>query len=237
MKTNPLYLLAFLSLTAHAEITEERLTADCLKVKNFAAQGDKYYKQGQYDKARNEYEQQAAWSETCGFDESKIATAYNNVALTYIHENNYLKANAWLKLRADDKKSVFNLKQINDKLNQAFANASGPQGEYWQYAGNSLWSVITIKKAGPKFKVSFEGFYAGLMAMYSGPNMGEFTTVLDIKNGHAHYSMADEKESYSNCVYDFSITKDSLKVDLVSGDSCGFGHNVSAEGNYSKVAF
>lgn len=237
MKITLVYLLIFCSLTAHAEISEEQIAADCLKVKSFATQGDKYYKLGQYSKAREQYEQQAAWSESCGFDEGKIATAYNNVALTYIHENNYLKARAWLSILPNDKKSIFNLNKIKNKLDQTLEKTANPQGEYWHYSGKSMWDVITIKKAGTRFSVNFEGFYAGLMAMYSGPNMGEFSTVLAIKNGRARYSMADEKESYGNCVYDFLISKDSLKVDLVSGDSCGFGHNVSAEGHYSKVGF
>lgn len=238
MKFNQFYLLFFFSLAAHAEITDERIAADCLNVKTLAAQGDKYYKLGQYSKAREQYEQQAAWSESCDFDDAKIATAYNNVALTYIHENNYLKARAWLNILPNDKKSLFNLKKIKTNLDEALGKAAAaPQGEYWHYSGKSMWDVITIKKAGTKFSVNFEGLYAGLMAMYSGPNMGEFSTVLAIKNGRARYSMADEKESYGNCVYDFLISKDSLKVDLVSGDSCGFGHNVSAEGNYSKVDF
>lgn len=49
-------------------------------------------------------------------DDSAIATAYNNVALTWIREGEWRKARAWLTLRPNDSKSIYNLKLIKDKL-------------------------------------------------------------------------------------------------------------------------
>lgn len=225
----------FITISAHAEISEERIAADCANVKNLAAQGNTYYKAGLYNKAREQFEQQAAWSESCGLDESKIATAYNNVALTYIHTQQYLKARAWLLLLPKDKKSIYNLNLIQDQVQAELAKANNsPQGEYWHYSGKAMWDVITIKKAKQQFAVHFEGLYAGLMAMYSGPNLGEFSTTLDFKNGRARYSM-HETESYLDCIFDFSVKNETLAVTLVSGEECGFGHNVSADGNYHRV--
>ena len=74
------------------------------------------------------------------------------------------------------------------------------------------------------------------MTMYYGPNMGEFSAALDIKNGLAHYSMAEDND-YTDCVYDFVIKDNTLKVNHTSGHSCGFGHNVYADGIYNKVEF
>lgn len=232
------YLLTlglFITTAAYAEISEERITADCSNIKNLAAQGNAYYQAGQYGKARGQFEQQAAWSESCGMDEGKIATAYNNVALTYIHTKQYLKARAWLLLLPKDKKSLYNLNLIQDQVQTELAKANNsPKGEYWHYSGKAMWDVITIKKAKQQFAVHFEGLYAGLMAMYSGPNMGEFSATLDFNNGHARYTM-QETESYLDCVFDFSVKNETLVVTLVSGEECGFGHNVSADGDYHRV--
>lgn len=235
MRINILTLLLLTSLNAHAEITDEEIAADCLNIKNIATAGDKYYKLKQYTKAREQYEQQAAWSESCQLNEEKIATAYNNVALTYIHQADYLKANAWLQISPNDKKTIFNSSKISNEIEKSIGIFSNKyEGEYWLYVGKSLWNVIVIKRKGAKYLFNFEGFYAGLMTMYYGPNMGEFSTTLDINNGKAHYSMAKDYD-YGNCVYDFTITNETLSVVRISGESCGFGHNVSADGVYSKV--
>jgi len=239
MKIKVFLLLSLFSCATLADITQEQMEADCLKVSNFATNGDQHYKLKQYTKARNAYEQQAAWSENCGLDSDKVATAYNNVALTYIHQGKYLKARAWLNIAPNDKKSIFNLSNIKHDIEKSIAQSAHiPEGEYWSYAGRSLWNVMTIKKEKSKYRIHFDGYRVGLMAMYYGPNMGEFSTVLDIIDGKAHYAMAEEDDDdYLNCVFDFSIEKDTLTVNRTDGDACGFGFNVYAEGIYHKVAF
>ncbi|WP_071870273.1 hypothetical protein [Atopomonas hussainii] len=235
MKIKTTLLLLAISQLAYAEISIEQERADCLKIKSFAATGDKHYKLKKYSKARKQYEQQAAWSESCQLDVSQIATAYNNVALTYIHEADFLKANAWLEIEPNDKKSIFNASKISKKLKKSIDDlANNPEGQYWQYAGKSLWSTITVKKSDSKYHFNFNGYYAGLMAMYYGPNIGEFSTTLELINGKARYIMSED-DDYFNCTYDFTITDETLTVERISGDSCGFGHNVSAEGVYYKT--
>jgi len=93
---------------------------------------------------------------------------------------------------------------------------------------------MTIKPKGTQYQVDFEGYYAGMMAMYYGPNLGEFSTVLAFNNGKAHYAMTGED---GDCEYDFEIKNDGLTVNRTAGESCGFGHNVGAEGNYQRVEF
>jgi len=236
MNIKILILILLATSSVHAEISQQEIEADCKKIKDFAVNGDKYYKLQKYAKARKEYEQQAAWAESCELDDIKTAIAYNNVALTYIHQNEYLKAKAWLNIAPEDKKSIFNLNKMKSQLKKSTLKLSSvPEGEYWQYAGKSLWNVIIIKKENRKYRFDFSGFYASPMTMYYGPNMGEFSTVLDIKKGRAQYSMAEDKEDYLDCIYDFFIKEDTLTVERISGDSCGFGHNVSADGVYLKV--
>ncbi|MCD5990469.1 tetratricopeptide repeat protein [Pseudomonas phytophila] len=230
-----LVLLLTTPLAAHADVTEEEATANCLKISEYSAEGGKFYKLKEYAKAREQYEYQAGWSESCQLDDDKVAIAYNNVALTYIHEGNYLKARAWLSILPNDKKSMFNLGKISGEIKNSLAKLSGkPEGRYWSYAGASLWNSMTIKPQGQKYNVDFEGYYAGLMAMYYGPNLGVFSAVVEFNNGKAHYAMSGDD---GDCEYDFDIKKDVLEVKRTAGESCGFGHNVGAEGDYQRVEF
>ncbi|WP_237886551.1 hypothetical protein [Pseudomonas sp. PGPR40] len=145
-------LLLITPFFAQADITEEQATANCLKISEYSAEGGKYYKLKQYPKAREQHERQAGWSESCQLDEAKIALAYNNVALTYIHEGNYLKARAWLSILPDDKKSIFNLGKIGGEIENSLEKLSNQrEGQYWQYAGAALWNSMTIKPQGQQF--------------------------------------------------------------------------------------
>ncbi|HCS45719.1 MAG TPA: tetratricopeptide repeat-containing protein [Pseudomonas sp.] len=236
IRIDAIMLIFMIPFFAHANVTEEEAMANCHKISEYSAEGGKYYKLKQYAKAREQYERQVGWSESCQLDEEKIAMAYNNVALTYVHEGNYLKARAWLNILPNDKKSIFNLAKFSDDIKNSIEKLSAKsEAQYWQYAGASLWNSMIIKPQGQKYKVEFQGYYAGLMAMYYGPNIGEFSTVLDIDNGKANYTMSGDDEG--DCVYDFDIKKDLLNVKRAAGGWCGFGHNVGAEGVYHRVEF
>ncbi|HCG4861233.1 TPA: tetratricopeptide repeat protein, partial [Salmonella enterica subsp. enterica serovar Typhi str. AG3] len=138
-----LFLCALLLLfaTARAEITEQQIEADCAKIPVLASQGEQLYKTQKYAKALDAFEQLAAWSESCALDDNAIATAYNNVALTWIREGEWRKARAWLMLRPNDSKSIYNLKLIKDKLSVLPPPVS-TAGEYWRYAGRASWNVL-----------------------------------------------------------------------------------------------
>ena len=109
MKKLILSIFIFINFILNAdESIDAKFVADCKKIGQYASLGDRYYKQKQFDKAREQYETQVGWAETCGFDDAYRATAYNNVALTYIHQGEYLKADAWLGLSKEDEKSIYN---------------------------------------------------------------------------------------------------------------------------------
>ena len=236
IRVDAIMLVFMMPFFAHANITEEEVAANCLKISEYSAEGGKYYKLKQYAKAREHYQRQVGWSESCQLEEEKVAMAYNNVALTYVHEGNYLKARAWLSILPNDKKSIFNLGKFSGEIKNSIEKLSAKsEAQYWQYAGASLWSSMVVKPQGQKYKFEFQGYYPGLMAMYYGPNIGEFSTVLAVDNGKAHYAMSGDDDG--DCVYDFDIKKDLITVKRTAGGWCGFGHNVGAEGVYHRVEF
>lgn len=230
-------VLFLISPFIYAQVSSEQLEADCLNVKNIAAIGDKHYKLKEYDEAREQYESQVAWSEACRFSKEQLATAYNNVALTYVHQSKYLKAKAWLDLLPNDKKSLFNAQANALEIAKSVESAAKSwEGEYWRYVGQSLWNVITVKKEGGVYRFDFEGFYPGNKMVYYGPNFGDFSVLLTIEGGKAQYAREIDEE-LSDCVYDIDISHETLSMKRIEGSYCGYGLNVFAEGLYQKTAF
>ncbi|MDN4625599.1 MULTISPECIES: tetratricopeptide repeat protein [unclassified Erwinia] len=204
---------------------------DCMKIKNYAAAGDKAYKAKQYEKARYSYTEQVAWSESCQLPDSAIAVAYNNVALTWIRQGDYRKAKAWLLIDEKDAKSQYNLGLIKEKL-AALPQPASPAGEYWEYAGKGMWNSYSISAEQDHYKINFDGVSPGLMAMYYGPNIGSLEGKATIQNGRGVLQQREEGD-WGNCDVTLLFTPMDLTTQ-VNGD-CGFGHNVSAAGHYIRV--
>lgn len=232
--------LLLAAFSCQAELTEAQMDADCAKIADYAKQGDQYYKAKDYPKAREAFEEQAAWLEQCELGKDKpngvlIATAYNNVALTWIRQGEYRKAQAWLSIMPDDEKSKYNLSRIQDKLH-ALPKPASAAGEYWQYAGMSQWEVITLKpKSEETWQADWSGLYFGIMGLYSGPNMGEFSEKVTLKNGKGDIVLREE--GISQCTISLSLAADLNRLEMKTDDAmnCGFGHNVSADGTYLRV--
>lgn len=232
-------MLLLAAFSCQAEITDEEMAADCAKIPGYAKQGELFYKAKNYPKAREAFEQQVAWQEQCDanvqqFDEDKLATAYNNVALTWIREGDYRKAQAWLAIYPDNKKSAYNLSLIKDKLD-ALPKPTSPSGEYWQYAGRGNFQTFIFKpRGGDSWQADWEGAYFGLMAMYSGPNLGEFSEKVTLKEGKGAVVI---KDFGMQCTISLALSPDGLKLDARTdnAENCGFGHNVSADGTYLRV--
>lgn len=227
--------------TAFATETQEQI-ADCKKIGSYAQAGQKAYDAGDYNKAREAFRDQAAWSHSCytlfqddpksfAISDSAVATADNNVALTYIKQKEFLKAKAWLMINPDDKKSQYNLNLIKAEIAK-LPKSKSPVGEYWQYAGNGAWNIIGVARKGSQYDISFFGLYMGLMSMYYGPNMGEFSLTSPIKNGTAVYS---DNEDGEGCQIDMQFKADSVQLKSTRHD-CGFGHNVYADGDFQRVS-
>lgn len=242
MKKPVLSMLALMVLpfAAQAELTQAQIAADCAKISDYAKKGEQFYQAKNYPKAREAFEEQVGWLEQCEWQKDKpntalIATAYNNVALTWIRQNEYRKALAWLQIMPEDKKSVYNLSRIQDKL-QALAKPTSAAGEYWQYAGRGSWEVLTLKPKGKEtYLAEWAGYYFGMMAMYYGPNLGEFAEKVTIKSGKGAIRIAEE--GISECTVSLTLAPDaqSLELNTDAPMNCGFGHNVSADGKYLRV--
>lgn len=237
---------------AHTEKQQEQQQiADCQKITRYAQAGQKAYHAGNYSKARTYFEDQATWSHACrvlfqgeqtGFSisDSAVATADNNVALTYIKQKNYLKARAWLMINPDDKKSQYNIDLIKNKLAKLDTSnqSKSPVGEYWQYAGNGAWNVVGVKQKGTQYQISFSGLYMGMMSMYYGPNMGEFTTLSPIKNGRAIWKESETEglAAGEGCTVTMAFKPERVTLTTTQGE-CGFGHNVRADGDFLRISF
>ena len=249
IKINLLILLSTLSHFSHATDLKQQI-ADCKKISSYAQAGQKAYNAGHYTQARAFFEDQAAWSHSCrvlfqdeqGFSisNSAVATADNNVALTYIKQKDYLKARAWLLINPDDKKSQYNLNLIKKELAKLNTSnkAKSPVGEYWNYAGNGAWNVLGVSQKGKQYEISFSGLYMGIMSMYYGPNMGQFTTLSPIKNGIAVWKESTDNgvPTGNGCTVVMKFKANSVSLKTTQGE-CGFGHNVRADGKYLRVAY
>lgn len=232
-----LLLVAFAS---RAEITDAQFAADCAKIKEYAKQGEQLYKAKKYPQAREAFIQQAAWQEQCDvgdqdFHDDLQATAFNNVALTLMREGDYRKAQAWLSIMPENKKSVYNLALIKEKL-AALPKPTSAAGEYWQYAGRGEWEVLTLKPADKEsWQADWSGLYFGMMGLYYGPNIGEFSQKVSLNEGKGVIHLREE--DIADCKISLSLASDLQKITLQTDDAmnCGFGHNVSADGTYLRV--
>ncbi|MDA8479610.1 tetratricopeptide repeat protein [Citrobacter sp. Awk 4] len=231
---NSALLLLLFSGIAHAEISEQQFAADCAKISDYARQGEQFYKAKNYAKAREAFEKQVIWSEGCQLDDKAIATAYNNVALTWMREGEWRKARAWLMIKPDDRKSVYNLGLIKDNL-AALPVPSTAAGEYWNYVGLGTWETLTIKPLENKsdYQVDFQGYYFGMMAIYYGPNMGEFSEKVTLKNNAGVIALREG--DYIHCDISLTVSPDTIDVKTDDPSQCGFGANVSADGRYLRV--
>jgi tetratricopeptide (TPR) repeat protein len=216
---------------------DDVLAKECPKIKNYIAKGGDFYQQKNYPKAREQFKLQAGWGETCRLADSEIATAYNNVALTYLNEKQYLKAKAWLRLMPEDKKSIFNLSVNNSKINaaQQVANQS-ITGEYWRYSGAGIWDSIIVEQIKDQYKIHFDGYRVNQMTMYWGPNMGMFEVILPVDNNLAKFDQRLFEDNYGGCVFDFEFSLGQIKVTEEMIGTCGFGMGVYAGGTYVKVS-
>lgn len=110
-------------------------------------------------------------------------------------------------------------------------------GTYWQYAGSGSWNVASVEKHGNDHLISLNLLYFGLRGWISGPNLGDISQVVRMRNGEGLIKLTGED---GNCEISIKYSdKDNgvLVIDTVPERSdCGFGHNVYAHGNFMRVS-
>lgn len=231
----PLLCIALFQSNTALAVDEPNIEADCKKIASYVKAGNELYAQKRYAQALEAFQQQVAWSESCQLTDSTIATAYNNVALTYIRMGEWLKAKAYLSLAPNDKKTQFNYSLIADQLKQ-LKDISNPTGVYWQYAGRGQWSVVEVSPEGTRWRVQYHGLYMPIMGIYYGPNIGSFSALLDIHDHFAVYKQSEQKEPEYDGDCAISLKFSPQQVTLSTAGDCGFGHNVIAEGEFMRVS-
>lgn len=229
-----LVALVWQMTSAHAAPSDEQIKADCSKIDDFAHAGDSAYQRGELAQAVDHYTAQASWSEFCQLPEPEIDTAYNNVALALIRNNEPLQARAWLALAPGDSKTTHNLALIKPTLARLRpALAATPMGRYWRYAGKGVWSTLSVKPKGDQWLITFEGYYMPFLGLYYGPNTGNFSLVDPITDGKAVFrQVADDGPA---CQIDMAFKDDQVELSATNGD-CGFGMNVQTEGKFTRVS-
>ncbi len=244
MKTFICYGLTISALVisgySHADSAyDKELRQGCSKLEQYAAQGKSLYDQQQYTKARQIFQQQAAWSAFCASqaqqDSGVTVTARdteianNNTGLSYARSGQPLWARAWFQLNPQSGISQFNLKSL-----PAPGIASDLSGEYVRYAGFGAWNTLTVKKQAQHYHIRFDGLYMGARSLIYGPNSGQFETAMPLGKKHTVYQQ-------SGCNIDLQFDYNASQGNLVSikqndrDSDCGFGMNVSSTGTYQKV--
>lgn len=226
----------YISLS-HANIQQDILSG-CQKLTQYAQQGTKFYQQKSYQKALDAFLDQAAWTHFCLYQsdttgkkisDEQLATAYNNVGLSYVKLDQPRWARAWFELTPDSAKSQFNLR----KLPPVQASKS-KQGIYVRYAGQGQWNTIEITGKGNLYQIDFNGLRMGINGLIYGPNMGEFTIAMPKNAASAEYH-------HENCTVKLKFLKANAQGERIqvkqntSDIDCGFGSGVYADGIYLKV--
>ena len=230
-------LLTVSTLASADDTFEQELRQGCAKVKTSANAGKKFYDQKQYQKALEQFQYQATWSSFClmnqpessvSLTERDVEIANNNVGLSYSKLGKPLWARAWFLRDAESKSSQFNLKQLPPPKQSATL-----AGKYVQYAGFGQWNQIELKPLKNVYKIEFNGLYMGLRSLIYGPNMGEFETTMPLKRTQVQYQVDDCK---INLKFAFDPKMGhTIRVSETNTMSCGFGHNVSADGIFLKI--
>lgn len=92
---------------------------------------------------------------------------------------------------------------------------------------------MEVKRASNAYQIEFNGLYMGLRSLIYGPNMGEFSTRIPLNKTQTNYSVEDCKIDLK---FQFNAQiGQQIVVNSSNPMSCGFGHNVSADGMYLKV--
>ncbi|CAG9296348.1 tetratricopeptide repeat protein [Celerinatantimonas diazotrophica] len=220
-----------LSLGLYSPLSVNAATTMCQQFGTYQSKGLQAYGDHDYTQARRYFEYQAILAEICPAYHLQKPIAYNNIALTYFHQQHYLTANAWLELAPKSKQSKLNAHIYANQIEQAQKNAQKSiNGQYWSYVGQGAWNRIdVVKTANHQADISFSGMSPGRNILEYGPHMGDLTTRITIEDHQGTYQSA-----HSECKIHFRFLPNELVVKQAT-TRCSFGAGVNATGDYQKV--
>jgi hypothetical protein len=245
----PIVVMVCLALLAVSVAAQEDTKDPCSSYQQCSEMGTKELKAGKIDEAIVLFKWQGTLAEEADIRQGHVnigpgkkpvyslgILAYNNLALAYMHKGDLLEARAWcnvaLRWDKNNKTALHNLGQIQKNLRRDNWILPDPvTGTYVQYAGRGYWNIFIVQRdEGSKISIFFSGMWWGPGHKYGPSGIGEFrgTTVLNGKSATYH----GDADFPCTVRMEFSFDKVELKQD----GSCGFGHNVEANGIYERVS-
>jgi len=228
--TLALLLLGF----AQAKMPPPRLS--CKSAASCNELGTQAFKQGDLATAIQLFRLQVGYAEDVQ-SEKESAVAYNNLAVAYIRERDYLRALAWTRLALhvdpENEAAKHNLAEIQEGVAQ-YRWPTGVEGTYVQYAGRTQWNSLCVSKTGDMgFQFRLLAYRMGAAWRRYGPAAigdvkGEATLTTD---GKAQYTGGGD---FPSCRIEMKFTSDGVTLEQ-QGD-CGFGYGVRVAGRYERIS-
>jgi tetratricopeptide (TPR) repeat protein len=231
-----LAMTAFLLLlrgAAWAKTSSQRPA--CKSVASCNELGTQAFEKGDIAAAIHLFKQQVGYAEDAR-DKKESEVAYNNLALAYIHNRDYLRALAWtdlaLQANSESEAARHNLAEIQKALAK-YRWPTDVGGTYVQYAGRAQWNSLCISRTadgGLKFRLL--AYRMGAAWRRYGPAAygdvkGEATLAT---NGKAQYS---GDADFPSCHIEMKFTSNGVTLEQ-QGD-CGFGYGVHVGGRYERI--
>lgn len=241
MKKLNLFLLTSLCLVLN-NVSANEASTYCTDYKADTKKGDQAYQAKDYPMAINAYRDAVYNIELCMFNsdeknkqqplwKGEANTIYNSIALAYLKNSEPMKAAQYLSIADEkDKKTVFNRSLVQKVLSKVGKERS-IAGNYWQYSGIGIWNRITVTPSGDLWAIDMHGTYPGYN--WGGVNLGNLQTLLPLVDNKIRYEV---KDKYLECDITLTFSENGLHAET-GNNECGFGHNVSINGDFSRVEF
>ncbi|EDB8562419.1 tetratricopeptide repeat protein, partial [Salmonella enterica subsp. enterica serovar Kentucky] len=84
-----------------------------------------------------------------------------------------------------------------------------------------------------RYQVNFQGYWFGLMGIYFGPNIGEFSAAVTLENDKTIVALREGGDIH--CDISLAFSSETIDASTDTFVDCGFGANVRADGHYLRV--
>jgi hypothetical protein len=164
-------------------------------------------------------------------DRSTWTIGYNNLAVAYMHGQNYFAALAWTKAALhfdpNNEAATFNLAKIREHIgNTPWPTQIG--GTYVRYAGHAAWSSLCVSPNGGKSR----DFALDISRSGGESSVGNVDGKAALIGGTVAKYSGDS--DFPTCHIDMAFEPNS--VTLKQRGDCGFGYGVQAVGDYYRIS-